>query len=184
MLENGTGEIASIDPYALVSHPISFNQQKKTYHLDASEEGTKLANLLGEGTSIHAVNSGDVVIRERLGQRLLRGPMRVLPRVRTHDETGNVNVVRLKVFGQTMIVDDGLVGDTVVADEGVGEDEDLATVGRIREGLGVADHTGVEHDLTGDGGVGTEGTSPEGGRSIGQVQVGLGALLYFPMFAN
>ena len=154
--------------------------RRKTYHLDASKEGTTLANLLGEGTSIDAVNRGDVVIREPLGQGLLCGPMGVLPRVRTDDEAGNVDAIRLKVFGQSMVVDDGLVGDTVVADEGVGEDEDLATVGRVRQGLGVADHAGVEHDLTGDGGVGTEGTSLEGGRAIGQVQVGLGALLYFP----
>ena len=108
--------------------------------------------------------------------------MRVLPRVRADDEAGDVNAIRLKVFGQSMVVDDGLVGDTVVADEGVGEDEDLTTVGRIRQGLGVADHAGVEHDLTGDGGGGTEGTSLKGGRAIGQMEVGLGALLYFPSF--
>lgn len=156
--------------------------RRKTYHLDASKEGTTLANLLGEGTSIDAVNSGDVVIREPLGQGLLCGPMRVLPRVRTDDEAGNVDAIRLKVFGQSMVVDDGLVGDTVVADEGVGEDEDLATVGRVRQGLGVADHAGVEHHLAGDRGVGPERPGLEGGGAIGQVQVGLGALWYLFMF--
>ena len=105
--------------------------------------------------------------------------MRVLPRVRADDEAGDVNVVRLKVFGQAVAVDDGLVGDAVVADEGVGEDEDLAAVGGVGEGLGVADHAGVEDDLAGDGGVGAEGPCLEGGRAIGQVQVGLGALLLY-----
>ena len=75
-----------------------------------------------------------------------------------------------------MVIDDGLVGDAVVAHEGVGQDEDLAPVRRVGEGLGVADHAGVEDDLAGDGGVGPERPGLEGGGAVGQVEVGLGAL--------
>ena len=141
-----------------------------------------LANLLREGAGVDAVDGGDAVVGQPLGQTLLRGPMRVLPRVRADDEAGDVDAVRLKVLGQAVVIDDGLVGDAVVAHEGVGQDEDLAPVRRVGEGLGVADHAGVEDDLAGDGGVGPERPGLEGGRAVGQVQVGLGALCFVYVF--
>ncbi len=38
--------------------------------------------------------------------------------------------------------------DTVVPEERIGEREDLAAEGRIRERLGIPDHAGGEYDLT------------------------------------
>ena len=137
-----------------------------------------LADLLGQGARIDAVDGGDAVVGQPLGQRLLRGPVRVLPRVRADDQAGNVDVIRLKVLGQAVVVDYRLVGDAVVADEGVGQDEDLTAVRRVGEGLRVADHAGVEHHLAGDRGVGPERPGLEGGGAVGQVQVGLGALCF------
>lgn len=46
------------------------------------------------------------------------------------DETGNVNLVRFKIFEQAVLV--GLIArNTVVTDQREGENEDLFAVGRI-----------------------------------------------------
>ena len=49
-----------------------------------------------------------------------------------------------------------LGGDAVVADQRVGLAEDLAVVGGIGDGLGVADHARVENDFPRDLGEGAE----------------------------
>ena len=108
-------------------YPLSW-YLKCTYHLNPTQEGTELPNLLGKGSGINAVNAGDVVVGKPLGQTLLSGPVRMLPGVRTNNKASDVDTVALKVFGQTVIVDDGLIRHAVVAHEGVGKDEDLASV--------------------------------------------------------
>lgn len=67
------------------------------------------------------------------------------------DEPGDLDLAGFGVFGV----------DAVVALEGVGHDEDLAGVGGVGEGFLVADHGGVEDDLSGDGEVSAGGA--EGG---------------------
>ncbi len=50
----------------------------------------------------------------------------------------------------------------VVADQRIGEHEDLPAIGRIGEGLGIADHPGVEDDLAGHGARGPERFAGDG----------------------
>ncbi len=61
---------------------------------------------------------------------------------------------------QAMLVA-GVGGNTVVADQRLCEDEDLATVGGVGHGLGVAHERGGEDGFTGDVGLGSEGLAFE-----------------------
>ena len=56
-----------------------------------------------------------------------------------HDHAGRLQTVRLEV----------VVVYAVVADQGVGEEDDLASVGGVAQDLLVAGHAGVENDLAG-----------------------------------
>lgn len=103
-----------------------------------------------------------------IGQTLLRRPMRMLPTVGTDNETGNMNGAALKVERQSVGIDHGFVRDPVIANERIGEDEDLAAIGRIGQGFGIADHAGVEDDFAGGGNGGPEG-APFNRRNAGIV---------------
>ena len=65
-----------------------------------------------------------------------------------HHQAGDLDPLRLEAGGQAVRVQ-ARGGDAVVAHQGVGEDQDLAGVGGVGEGLRVADHAGVEHHLAG-----------------------------------
>lgn len=67
--------------------------------------------------------------------------MREVLRVVAHDEGRDVDARGLEVFGQFELGERLARGHAVVSDERICEDEDLALVGRIRQGLGISDHT-------------------------------------------
>lgn len=63
-----------------------------------------------------------------------------------HDDTDALDVRRLEVLEQSMLVAGG-GRDAVVADEWLGEDEDLTAVGGVGHGFGVAHEGGGEDGL-------------------------------------
>lgn len=130
-----------------------------------------LPQRLGEFPGVDPVHGGDAVAEQPLAERLLRRPVRVLPRVARHDQTRNVDARRLEELGQAVLVNDFPVGDAVVANERVRQDEDLAPVARIRKGLGVADHARVEDHLPPSQGLERpEAVPADRGAPVGKVQ--------------
>ena len=141
-----------------------------------SQQGSNRTDFFGEFPRINTVDSRDVVVLEPLGQTLVRRPMRVLPRIGTDHQCGNVNLIALKVFGQVELIPDGVVGDAVISNEGEGQHEDLTAVRWVCQGLGVAHHARVEDYLSGDAGGGAEAASFDWWGSIGEDEVGEFAL--------
>jgi hypothetical protein len=107
---------------------------------------------------INAVDGGNTMLLQPLGQTLLRRPMRMLPTVGTDNQARNVNSAALKVERQSIRIDHAFVRDAVIANERIGENENLAAIGWIRQGFGVSDHAGIEDDFTGGRNGGSKGT--------------------------
>lgn len=88
--------------------------------------------------------------------------MRVLvTRVAGHDQTSDVNLVRLKVCGNALQQGVHVLarGDAVVADQRECDDEDLAAVRGVGDGLGVAYHASLEDQFASNALVGAEALS-------------------------
>lgn len=81
-----------------------------------------LADLLGEAARVDAVEGGDAGLLEPVGEGAGGGPVGVLEGVGGDDEAGDVNLVGLKVLGEAVLVNDGVVRHAVVSHEGKGED--------------------------------------------------------------
>jgi hypothetical protein len=85
----------------------------------------------------------------------------LLVAVRRDDQTGDVDFGCLEVSWE--VLKDGIAlfsrRDAVVAHEWECNDQDLAAVGRVSNGLGVSDHTSLEDQLAGDAAIGTEAGS-------------------------
>ncbi len=105
---------------------------------DGSHHHARRAQTPGQRPSIDSTDSNDAVVAQVLLQPTtgtrVAGHLTVLP----HDEAANLDATRLDIA----------VIDAVVADKRVGQDEDLAGVGRIGQHLLIAGHAGAEHDLT------------------------------------
>jgi hypothetical protein len=59
-----------------------------------------------------------------------------------------VNVVAFEKEWQTVLILHGIVRNTVVSNQGIRENEDLTTIGRIRQGFGITNHARVEDDFS------------------------------------
>jgi len=68
----------------------------------------------------------------------------------------------LEVLEKVELVTGGR-GNTVVSNQGLGEDENLASVGGVGHGLGVSNEGGGENSFTRNVGVGTESLALENG---------------------
>jgi len=88
-----------------------------------------------------------------------------------------MNFVTFKELWKTNLVLYGLIWNSIVSYKRIGEHENLSTVGRISEGLGVSNHTSIENNLSGDRDVCSEGLSYDGVGAIGKVEYGIIALL-------
>mmetsp|Transcript_3258 Transcript_3258/g.5531 ORF Transcript_3258/g.5531 Transcript_3258/m.5531 type:complete len:870 (+) Transcript_3258:2518-5127(+) len=127
-------------------------------NFDLTECTALFAENLGEHAGVNAVKSRDSGTAEPGAKALSSVPVRVGVRVVRNDETGNLDLVALVELGNSELIF-LVTRHTVVANERVGEDENLATVRRVSERLRVADHTGVEDNLSSDALVSTEGES-------------------------
>jgi hypothetical protein len=86
----------------------------------------------------------------------------VLQSVILNDDARRLDVGRFEVSEQAMLVA-RVGGNPVVADQRLGEDEDLATVGRVGHGLGVPNQGCGKDGFSGDVGLCTKGHSFEDG---------------------
>lgn len=120
-----------------------------TYHFDSAQHRSMLSKLLGQRTRINPIHCRNVVITQPLGETLLSRPMRMFPRVAADNKTSNMNSRGLEVLGEPMFIFDGLIRNTIVSNQGISQDEDLTSVGWVRQGLGVPYHPRVEDDFTG-----------------------------------
>lgn len=75
--------------------------------------------------------------------------MRVVGGIVRHHQTRCLDVGALEIFQQAMLVS-VIIGHAVIADQRLSEDENLASIGGVGQGLGVADQRGGEDGLARD----------------------------------
>ncbi|KAF3384345.1 hypothetical protein F1880_003105 [Penicillium rolfsii] len=117
----------------------------------ATQHTTLLTDTLGQRTGVHTVHGRDALLLEPLTQGG-RGQEvgEVLARVGCHHQRCDVDLRGLKVCGELEQIIDLLPrGHTVVTHERESDDQDLAAVGGVGDGLGVTNHTRLEDQFTG-----------------------------------
>lgn len=127
---------------------------------DAGQRGSLLTQIGDDGASVNARNGGDALASAPFPKALDGSPVAVPFGHVGHDHTGSLQVGRLKVLEQAMLV---LFErrHTVVPNERLGEDQDLTPVGRVGQGLGVTHERGGENSLPRDVGAGSKGLTVE-----------------------
>lgn len=137
---------------------------------DPGEGGTLLTKVGNDSAGVHSRNGGNALTGAPLAKALDSGPVAILRSDICNHDTSALDVGRLEVLQEVPLVT--LVRrDTVVANERLCEDEDLASVGRIGHGLGIAHERGGEDGFTRDVGVGSEGSSTEDGAILIMISV-------------
>lgn len=127
---------------------------------EASQGATFFTEVGDDGAGVDAGDGCNAFASTPGGEGLNGRPVGVLECVVSYDDTGTLDVWRLKVAEQSVLVTD-VAWDTVVADQWLGEDEDLTTVRWVGHGLWVADKGGGEDCLAGDAGLGSKGLAVE-----------------------
>lgn len=139
---------------------------------DPSEGRTLLTEVGDDLTSIDARDGRDTLTGAPVAQALNGGPVTVLGGDVGDDDTGTLDVRGLKVLEEVPLIT--LVGGhTVVANQGLGEDQNLTTVGGVGHGLGVSDQGGGEDGLARDVGVCSEGSAGEDGAILKELLASL-----------
>lgn len=158
---------------------------------DTSEGRTLFTQVGDDGTGVDTRDGRNTLTGTPLAQGLNGSPVAVLLRHIGNNHTGSLQVGGLEVLQEAI----GILlsrRHTVVTDQRLGEDQDLATVGWVGQGLGVPDQRGGEHSLAGDVGAGAKGlagehgaiTDGEGGRLEGSTlansghETGLSGILH------
>ncbi len=131
--------------------------------LEFAEHSALLTDFLGESTGVDAFNSRHVLLTEPLAEALLSVPVAIVVGVVGDYDAGDVNLVGLEKLRETRLGVEIIMRHAIVANEWIGEDQDLASVGRIGEALWVARHCGVEDHLASTGVVAAERDTLEGG---------------------
>jgi hypothetical protein len=116
---------------------------------DAGQRRTLLTEVCYNLTSVDAGDGWDALSGAPCRQRLNGSPVAVLHSVVLDDDSRSLDMRRLKVSEQAMLIA-GAGGDSVVADQRLGEDENLSTVGGVGHGLGVPNEGCGEDGLAGD----------------------------------
>ena len=98
-----------------------------------------------ERSRVDSRDSRNLFAFEPRTERPLRGIVTVVADVVLHDETLYLDLARLVGAVDAFPRSGGR--NAVVPDQRVGADENLSSVGRVRQGLDVAGHPGVEDDL-------------------------------------
>lgn len=94
---------------------------------NAGQRRTLFPEVCHNLTGVDARDGGNTLASAPFSKRLNSGPVAVLHGVVLDDNARGLNVGRLEVSEQAMLIAGGR-GDTVVADQRLSEDEDLATV--------------------------------------------------------
>lgn len=116
---------------------------------DPGERGTLFTEVGDNGAGVDARDGRNALPLTPLGQALDGGPVAVLLGDIGNDDTRGLDVGRLEVPKQAELITDRR-RNAIVADQGLGEDKNLATVGGVGHGLGVADEGSGEDSLAGD----------------------------------
>jgi hypothetical protein len=116
-------------------------------HRETAEGRALVTKERGDGASINAGETGNIVPLTPLVKRLDGLVVRVLERDVRDDDTGALDLARLEERDPGHARNRLIGRDTVVADHGGGEDEDLAEVGRVGHRVGVARDRGGEDGL-------------------------------------
>lgn len=127
---------------------------------DAGQRRTLFTQIGYNGTGVDARDGRHTLTGTPLAKTLDSSPVAVLLRDIRDDNTSGLNIGRLEVLEQPIGVLFGR-GNAIVANQGLGEDQDLATVGRIRERFGVPNQGGGEDSFTRDVHFGSEGLAME-----------------------
>lgn len=97
---------------------------------DAGERRTLFSEIGDDVSGVDTRDGGNALTSAPVAERLDGGPMGIFRSNISDYNTGALDVRRLKVLEEVVLV--SLVGgDSVVADQGLCEDENLATVGRV-----------------------------------------------------
>lgn len=126
--------------------------------LTDSDTAQRRALLSEECDNVPGVNTADgwhTLPGAPLRQTLNGGPVTVLGCVICNHNTRRLDVGRLEVSEQTVLVTGG-GGNSIVANQWLCEDKNLSTVGGIGHGLWVSDKGGCEDGLSRDVPVGSE----------------------------
>lgn len=129
--------------------------------------------MSNNGTGIDTRDSGNTLSGAPLAQTLDGSPVAVVDSDIGDNDTSALNVGGLEVLEKVELVTGG-GGNTVVANQGLGEDENLSSVGGVGHGLGVSNERGSEDSFTRDVGVGAESLALENGTILLNRQLGTG----------
>lgn len=127
---------------------------------DTGQARALLTEMGDNGTSVDTGDCGDTFSSTPLAETFDGGPVGVFMCDVGNDNTNSLDVGALEIFQQAMLIT-GARRDTVVANEGLGEDEDLTTIGRIGQRLGISDQGGGEDGFARDVAASTEGSPVE-----------------------
>lgn len=127
---------------------------------DAGKGRTLLTQIGDDSTGIDTGDGRHAFTSTPLAERLDGGPVAVLLSHIGHNHTSSLEVGGLEILEKTVLVPLGR-RHAVVADQGLGEDQDLTTVGRIGQRLGIPNQRGGEDGFTGDVGASSEGLAVE-----------------------
>mmetsp|Transcript_22244 Transcript_22244/g.36390 ORF Transcript_22244/g.36390 Transcript_22244/m.36390 type:complete len:232 (-) Transcript_22244:344-1039(-) len=67
-------------------------------HNKVPQKSTNRPNLHSQSPRINSINPRNIIILQPLGQTLMRRPMTMLPRIATHYQTRNMDLITLKVL--------------------------------------------------------------------------------------
>lgn len=138
---------------------------------DSSQRGTLLSEEGDNLAGIDTRDSRDALASAPIAQTLDSGPVAVLLSNISNHHSGTLNVGRLEVFQEVVLIPH-VGGNTIVANQGLSEDDDLAAVGGVGHRFGVANERGSEDGLARDVGIRTEGGASED-RAISNGEGGL-----------
>jgi hypothetical protein len=122
---------------------------------DTSQRGTLFTEVGDNRTGVNTRDGRNALASAPFTKTLDGGPMAILFSHVCDYDTSGLEVRRLEVLEKTMLVFLRR-RHTVVANQGLGEDQDLTTVRRVSQGLGVSDQGSREDGLAGDVGASSE----------------------------
>jgi hypothetical protein len=135
---------------------------------DTCEGRTLLTEVCHNLTRVDAGDGGNTLTSAPLSEGLDCGPVAVLQSIVLDNDTGSLDVGRLEVSEQAMLI--ACRGrDAVVADQGLSEDENLSTIGWVGHRFRVPDERGGEDSFAGDVGFCAERLARENGAILSEV---------------
>ena len=114
---------------------------------DFAQHRAALAQVLGEGTGINAVQTCHLLLAQPVAKSAVGQPVGVLPGIVLGDDGAAVYARALEILAQVGAA--SLRGHAVIAEQRKGGDENLPLIGRVGKAFGIAGHGGVEHYLSG-----------------------------------